>query len=446
MANPVFPTNKVKELAAVVWRRKLTVVLALVTLCAVSLLVKDSLPYEAVANVLLVSNSKVDGDAAAQTDLPTIATGSVVIDRVRRSLNLPLTRFQIKHGLTAKVPFARSDVLQIKFKDKDPVEAAAVANSVADELAKYFREVSAGRYDENIRVLDSAIAAQRRRLNVIDRRLRARAGQGGFVPTDEHAMDDLASRLGEMEASRANASAALSGDVAQLNEVYGDGKTPAAVARYEILQNDVLYGNLLKGAASDAAQLAFDRAKFTGANPILPGLRDRVDQETAAVKAETARALADSGAFSPSRATFTIEAHKAEALVDGDRAKVDALDGAIARMRSQLGGLPEVQLLRLERDAAQADYLSLAARRVAVFGDRANALTLGTVVVIDRAVSDDPTLNISDSRLFLLFVMIAGVAIGCAFLAESLDTRLRNSAKIELLYGTPVVATISARI
>jgi uncharacterized protein involved in exopolysaccharide biosynthesis len=438
------PTNKVTEIASLLWRRRLTVLLALSVLLGTAFIVKGMLPYEAVANVLLVSNPKIDGDAAAQVDLPTIATGTVVLDRVRDALHLPMTRFEMKHGLTAKVPFSRSDVLQIKFKDKDPVEAAAVANSVADELAKYFREISTSRFDENIRVLDAAIATQRRRLAAIDRRLRENAGVAGFVPTDEHAMDDLASRLGDLEASRASASAALSGDVAQLSEVYGDAKTPQTIARYEILQNDALYGDLLKGASADAAQLAFDRAKFTAANPIIPGLRDRVDEETAAVKAETARALTDENGFSPSRANFTIEAHKAEALVDGDRAKVGQLDATIAKLRAQLASLPGVQLIRLERDAAQADYLALSARRDQVFGDRANALTLGTVIVIDRAVSDDPNV-ISEARLFLLAAMILGLAIGSAVLADGLDTRLRNAAKIELLYGTPVVATIGSR-
>jgi len=446
MANPVFPTNKVNELAAVVWRRKLTVVLALATLVAVSMFVKANLPYEAVANVLLVSDSKLDGESAAQTDLPTIATGTVVIDRARAVLKLPLTRSEIKRQLTAKVPFSRSNVLQIKYKDQDPVRAAAVANTVADQLAKYFREVSTSRYDENIRVLESAIVTQHRRLDAIDHDLASQAGRGGFVPTDEHGVDDLASHLDDMVAERAAANASLSGGVAQLDEVYSDAKTPAAIARYEILQNDPLYDNLRKGASADAAQLTFDRAKFTEANPILPGLREQVNQETASVKAETARALADANAFSASRATFTIEAHKAQAQVDGDRAKVGEYDGAIGKLRAQLNGLSRVQVVRLERDAAQADYLTLSARRDQVVGDRANALALGTVVVIDRAVSDDPILNLSDARLFMFLAMIVGMAFGSAFLAENLDTRLRNSAKIELLYGTPVVATIGARI
>ncbi len=440
-------SNAAKKIARIIWQRRVVVVAAFAWLLLATLVVGISLPFEATANVLLFNqNPRSDVDSIAQTDLPTIATSTVVLERVRRALHLATPLTDMKRKLKAKVPLVHSNILVISYRDSDPELAVLAANGVADELARYYREIATDRYDQNIRVLDAALAAQKRQLHAIDADLQVRARVGGFVPTDDKAMDGLATQLADIQTQRELASATLAGDAAALTKVYGDRKTQLAVARHEILQNDVLYGSLVAGASNDGAQLTRDRARYTSKHPEFPGLDEQVADEKAAVAAEAGRALSDANAFSASAATMTIEAHKAAALVDGDRAKVQALDQSIARLGGQLDGLPTVQMLRLERDAAQADYLALSSRRDAVFGDRAEALSIGSAVVINRATPDDPQFSLGSARLALLVAFLAALAVASAFLAEKLDGRLRDSESIESLYGSPLVATLNGTL
>ena len=100
--------------------------------------------------------------------------------------------------------------------------------------------------------------------------------------------------------------------------------------------------------------------------------------------------------------------------------------------------------MKLQRDAAQADYLTLSSRRTAALADRAEALSLGSVVVVDRAVKAD-TAVVGLGRKSLAVVtaaLVLAFALGIAFLAEMLDPRLRRADQIESLYGTPLIATL----
>ena len=102
-----------------------------------------------------------------------------------------------------------------------------------------------------------------------------------------------------------------------------------------------------------------------------------------------------------------------------------------------------LELLRLERDAAMADYRSIATHRGATLLDRADALSLGSVVVIDHAIASEAQAGIGPLRLAVTFGFISLLlALGCALLAEQLNPRLRRVAHIESLYGKPVVATL----
>jgi capsular polysaccharide biosynthesis protein len=61
--------------------------------------------------------------------------------------------------------------------------------------------------------------------------------------------------------------------------------------------------------------------------------------------------------------------------------------------------------------------------------------------VLDRAIKADTQLNGGRTRAAIIsIVLLLGLAVGAAFLAESLDPRIRRKEEIEELYGIPVVA------
>ncbi len=100
-------------------------------------------------------------------------------------------------------------------------------------------------------------------------------------------------------------------------------------------------------------------------------------------------------------------------------------------------------IVRLQRDAALAAYRAIAARLANSLADRADVLSLGSVVVVDRASASDAQASVSSNRLLVTFALMALLlALIATFIAEQLDTRLRRPAQIEALYGRPVVATL----
>lgn len=143
-----------------------------------------------------------------------------------------------------------------------------------------------------------------------------------------------------------------------------------------------------------------------------------------------------------------VERAKANATVSGDQARIAQIDNLVSQERARLHDIQKTQpralSLRIERDVAQADYLSLSARRATALANRAEATSLGSVVVVDRAVRADSQVPLGRTKLAIMAaVLIIGLSLGSAFLLESLDPTLRRAEQVERLYGTPVIATLN---
>ncbi|HMD03495.1 MAG TPA: hypothetical protein VKG44_11080, partial [Candidatus Baltobacteraceae bacterium] len=396
--------------------------------------------YSAGANVLVVNGNTRNDPTLSSPDLPSIATSTVVLERVKSNLNLNVPLQTLKKHITAKSPPYKSSIMRIEYSDSSATLAATIANGVADELAHYYNQLSTIRYDNDLRALDSELAKQKTRIETIDARLK---GTTDVSSSDDKGTGLKIDALNALETQRALATASLQGDAAAAQAVAVDAQTRSEIARREILQSDTFYQTLVAGAAKEAANLAEVRAQYTDRYPGLPPLQAKVDNLNAAVSQEADKAMSSPHAFSPAVASAIADQRKAEAIVAADKAKVAALSDEIARQREQLQEPVALELLRLERDAALAEYRTIAARRATSLADRADALSLGSVVVVDRAMASQAQLAIGARRLTVMFGLASLlVALGCAFLAEQLNPRLRRAAQIESLYGMPVVATL----
>jgi hypothetical protein len=315
-----------------------------------------------------------------------------------------------------------------------------VANGVADELTRYYREISIDRFDDDLRALDRELRAEQAKARRIDDQLQrygppfvaAKAGDpaGGGGP--------------DVETTRALAIATLKGDVAHLNALRNDAANRSKMMRYDILQHDPTYHDLQASAAAADVQLANARAQFTSAYPELPGLVEKSTRLHAELDAEARRALSASDAYSPMLQAARAEQRTAEALVVADQAKVAAYDKLIDTDRERGKSVPSLTALRLQRDAAQASYLAISARRATALANRADALSLGSVVIVDRAIATDAqVVGLGKNRLLAMMAALAlCLALCSAFVADQLNPRLSRAAQIEDLYGSPVVATI----
>ena len=332
--------------------------------------------------------------------------------------------------------------MRIEYADPSATLAAIVANGVADELAHYYNQLSTVRYDNDLASLDSELAKQSANIQSIDARLKTLGAVQSSSP-DDKSIGTQIDQLNDLETQRALANASLQGDAAAAQAIAVDAQTRSEIARRDILQSDQFYQSLVAGAAKEAAALADVRAQYTDRYPGLPALQAKVDSLNAATAQEAQRALSGPHAFSPAVMTALADERKAEALVAADRAKVGALGDEIVRQRKQLSEPVSLELLRLQRDGALAEYRTIAGRRAQSLADRADALSLGSVVVVDRAIPSQAQLAIGARRLILTFGLVSLLlALASAFLADQLNPRLRRTAQIESLYGLPVVATL----
>jgi capsular polysaccharide biosynthesis protein len=447
LTNGNFGAARVTEVYDSIRRNAVLVAAVFVVMLAASAAYVRFAPrqYVAGANVLVVNGNTRDDPTLSSPDLPSIATSTVVLEHARADIKLDVPLQEMKRRLTAKPPPFKSSILRIQYTDSDGARAALVANAVADELANYYRDISKSRYDADLAGLNAELRKQSDRIREIDREvgpnLRSLLETGDARSAT---LDGGGNANGNDPQSPARerqlAKATLQGDEARLDALRIDAQTKSAIARKDILEKDALYQSLTAAVATDSATLARYRALYQPDFPGLIELERKVANLNAAVAAEEQRALTSSDAFSPTLLAAQGEERKAEAVVEADRARLAALDQFVVKERAHGTSFAS---LRLERDAAKENYLAISARIAAALANRADALSLGSVVVVDRAIDSETQIGLSRRLLsIVLALLILAASIGSALLADLLNPRLRRAGQIETLYGKPVIATL----
>lgn len=424
----------IREAFNVVRRHRMLIlgVFSALTLVAVLAIAKMPRTYTATANVLIVNGTSRNDPTLSSPDLPSIVGSTAVLESVQRELGITTPLLTMKKQLVAKPPAYRSGIMRIQYSDSDRDRAALVANGIADELARYYQELSTARYDEDLRELDNELSKQKQRLETIDAQLNAQGG--AYISTDDK--DTSGSQLSALQSQRALANADLQGDLAHAQAAAED-------SRRDVLLGDPAYQQLQASLDKAAAELADARSRYTAQYPGLSALQDRVNDLRAAAAQEAARAIATGQGLDPTANAASSDATKAQASVEADRAKVAALDEEVASENKQLSVASNLQLLELARDEAVREYQSIAARRATSLADRADALSLGSVEVVDRALPSEEQTGVGRTRLALTAMLIITViALATAFVVDQLDPSLRRANQIEALYGKPLIATL----
>jgi uncharacterized protein involved in exopolysaccharide biosynthesis len=159
------------------------------------------------------------------------------------------------------------------------------------------------------------------------------------------------------------------------------------------------------------------------------------------------RAATSDPALSSTYVAAQLDANKAASAYANDRAQVAAisaeLDEARAHLEGSRGETIQLGALRRERDAATTAYAALSQRLASTLADRAQAESIGTVVIVDPAVEATPTLLSQPAALALIIgTLCIWLAITLALAADAYDTRLHDRGAVERLYGRPVLTTI----
>ena len=402
--------------------------------------------YQAAAHVLIVANSTGRDPSVTSGDVPSLATSSVLLTRVAQKVGLPVDLVELKHHVKASVG-TRSSLIEIDDKDEVAARAVTIANAIADELVSYYDSISGSGSDVTIRKLDRAIADVQQRLRKLGDASAKENTRDPFVQSDK-ALDEVTAKLDDLAAQKRVAAAALATDIAQRDAIAADPGMIDKTVRYEKLQNDAMYKELAGSIARDEAELAVEKTTLTDAHPEVQGLEKKLAAEHRMLDSDTSSALTSAQSFSSTEAATGLELRKANAAITGDQAKLDGIEGLIAtanaRLRDTLDSSTVTEGLKLQHDAAKADYLALTAARAAAVAGRAEALSLGSLVVVDRAVKADTTVvGLGPARLGIILAgLVFLAAVATAYVIDVLDSRLLRADQIERFYGVPLIALV----
>jgi capsular polysaccharide biosynthesis protein len=403
--------------------------------------------FAGVAHVVLVAENGARDPSVSIVDLPSIATSTVVLERVRNSLKLPISLINLKANVSASV-LGRSSIMAVGFRDRSAERAIDVSNAVADELSRYYDEISTQRYDVNVDRLSTELDAEAGKMRALDNQMSKVVATDPFVVSDK-SVDNITTEIAALDEQRAVARAQFQADTALANAL-SPNVVLSQTARHEILADDPAYTTGRAAVAKDDTQLASDMATYTKAFPGLPGELAKIRGENAALSQEAAHALSNPNAYSPSAAGTEQQRIRQLAVVAGDTARVNELDNLVSTEQGRLNDLPDTgskySELAAQRTVMETEYEALATRRANALANRAEASSLGSVVVLDRAIKADTQLAGGRTRAAVVaFILVLAAAFGLAFLIDSMDPRLSRAEDIEQLYGIPVVATFGAK-
>ena len=399
--------------------------------------------YKGTAGLLVVSEAVKD-TTLSDPDLPSIITSTEVMARVIRRLNLDTDPIALSKKVKTKLP-AKSSILEISYQDTDSVRAAAVTNAIADEASSYFHEIATRGYNDVIAALNVQIKNSKSEIADANKRLQEASAQNAFASSD-NALDDLTTQINELREQRGEINASLAADRASSAALGQQLRDIAPIVRGEILQKDPVVQQIQSGLAKDVAVLNSERASFRESFPGLAALKSRVANEGSQLAPIETTAVTKGVGLSPSYTQTVLDSERASGLVEADAARLQATDAQLdadqlhLQQVAQAGAI--VATLRAERDTALQQYEALSQRLSAAQGDAAQAASLGTLVVVSRALPGPSSMGLWLTALGLVVLFLAIIA---DYAVDAIDRRFWGTPDIESVYGRPVLLRVGSR-
>ncbi len=435
---------KFRSFATVLWERRWFVagVLVLALVMSPFLIGMTRPTYTATSEVTTVGNPI--NSVLSGTDLPELILSSAVLERVRSQLHLQ-DSIESFRGATSVKASPRSNVVPVTYRSKNPSRALAMANAIADATVYEYKDLATHQYDQVIDTLHSQLADRQAKIRDLDSRLQRAVQSNSFVGSPQ-ALETISGRLDELESQRGQVYATYVADQAA-SSAGNSGQQGAlgSVIREQALASDPVYQALRTGQSKDVAEYVQQKAGYTDSFPGLAGLKEKVDLESAVVKRSADSSAAAHAGASPTYAQVILAQRASAAQVAGDYARLSAIEAQIATTRGRLSDLPRdgvaANQLRLQRDSAASAFSQLELRLQTTLADQAQAASLGSLIVLDHAMSAEPKISRSVLSIMIAALILA-LAIGSAFAAEALDPRIRTTEDAEALYGAPHIGSV----
>jgi capsular exopolysaccharide synthesis family protein len=318
----------------------------------------------------------------------------------------------------------QTNIVEISYTGPDPVMVAAIANSVAQNYARYATEQRRRLAMERTRSTAAAVEDQRAELALKQEAL-TRFKEGG--------------RISSVEAEQAALGQQIQGFTATRDNLLIEQRTYATILG-KLQRADTADQELRQlagtGAIRDNAhmQSLFDRwfdLQKQREQLIAPGRNENypdvqaVDKLIRATKAELQQA--------------------SDSYLVGLRSRISSLDARINELRRDLERFPSLgaQEDRLEAEVATAQQLYATLLGELQRARIAESSEAGYVTVIDSATQPFAPISPNRRRIFLTALIFGAIlGLGAAVVLENLDDSVKSPDEVRDQFGLPVVGTI----
>ena len=329
-------------------------------------------------------------------------------------------------GLTID-PIKNTRLVLVKFEDPNPALAMELANAVAEQYVRYGLEMKQKEAQTATAWLNDQIQSLRTKAQQSTQALQAYQAKADLLGLQDQ-RQLTQSKLVDFNRAYLDAQAQRMASESKLRELTRIGKDPAGSETMFLVVNDPLIQKL----KTEASDLQIERSRlsqiYREKHPDLQQLDAQLKQVNERLSAEIQKMM---------RAIET-EAKVAKAREETLLANMNEL-----RREARTLNEREAQALSLQREKDSMDELQATVLKRLKETALTSALTASNIRVVEPATL--PTYPIRPrTQLIWMLSAVCGLALGAgaAFLADSLDTRVRTAADIERVLGVPILGVV----
>jgi capsular polysaccharide biosynthesis protein len=415
--------------------------------------------YAAVTSVLMVAGSSdAPGTEAVATpkrpllpaDLPSLAAAATVLGRVRADIGETAPVEAMRSRIKAKVS-AESTIMTVEYTAATPQKAIAGANALGDEITRFYRDLATTRFDSLISDLKTQLRARRLELLKFDGELADISKRYPYIDVKtpgsaEYSAGSVYQRLIALRTERDELEATLHADAAIAGSTGRLVANAKPIAMREVLQNDPVYARVREQYAKDLAELKRVSAYGSDRYPGLVELRRTVAHDAAAVAAAQRQAERQGPAADLTYGQALDARTRAQGQVASDEAKLAEESLLLDQLHDQIGRrsiATEAAQLRRDHDNAEAAYAIIASRLANSIGDRAEAASTGSLVVLERAqFASQSSVGVAWIVAVCLVCLSVWMALTVALMIDGSQQWFNENETIETVYGAPVIGSV----
>ena len=428
-------------------RRKWIVILCILLSGAASLIISAIIPpkYAGVARVMVktdsgggisFSNTILAQFGGAAATLPTndyaeMLKGWSLLQETNARLGLPTDPNSSEFGDMQKSisiqPLEGTNLMEIRYLDRDPVMAAKLVNELIVTLSEH--SLDSGRSSANyaLSVVREELAMQRIKLQEAEKALESFKKETKIILPDA-SMRAYMDALSSLDRQRVAAEVELVQAEARLKKLEAETENQEAMVMYSrVVTNNPIVSQYRSRLAEKEVELANLLMEYTEAHPNVIAVKQQIESIKKELSQQTEQIIS-SETYSENPILRT-----AVAEIFGIRTEIYAGEAALAVIRQKiselergLGDLPETELklARLTREKLTAEQICVALEQKETEYRLSGEVNQGEIRVVDHAfVPQQRAIPRTKLNLAVALVLGAFLGLGLAKLADLFEMK-----------------------